>query len=72
MTQINLYCEKGGKESPKLRAKSQNFSTVFFRTKIWPYLGQEANNEENKGDLFSNIWKFHEITVLLVFINFGL
>ena len=55
MTQNNLYYEKGGKKSPKLRAKNWDFSTVFFRTKIWPYLGRGAKNEENKGNLFSKI-----------------
>ena len=52
MTQNNFYYDKGGKKSPKLRAKSQKILTVFFRTKIWPYLGQGAKSEENKGDLF--------------------
>ena len=45
MTQNNLYYKKGGKESPKLRAKNQKILTVYFRTKIWPYLGRGAKNK---------------------------
>ena len=55
MIQNNLYYEKGGKKSPKHRAKNWDFSTVYFRTKIWPYLGRGAKNEGNKDNLFSKI-----------------